>query len=519
MYTTKTKYFTVTPSEDSELVLQKVLLPGWQLNALSSTREQLDFYDTFEWNAYEKKVAIIKKKASLSLIDLHTGQETASALFNRNLLSFSPVDLPSGTLKDILSAYSDIRAFIRICSIDTFIRTYHIFDDNKKTIGVLTATSFRLADNKSGEPFASLFSLIPLRGYQEEIEKAVRHNSFRHTLDFKELFLLIMTASGHNVQGYSSKILLSLDADAPIYESTQRLLQWTLSILQKNEYGIINNIDTEFLHDYRVAIRRTRSILKQLKGVFDPKETAFYLNAFKEFGKQTNQLRDSDVYLLQQETYFHYLPPFLQPQLTLFFGDLAVSRKKLHKQFCRYLASDDYQSFLHKWNKFVHRDSFPDSEKAPNASLSTRTVAANTIKKAWKKVIRHGRQISSETTDAELHALRIDCKKLRYLLEFFSSIFPHKTIAPVIRQMKELQENLGDFIDFAVQLQFLHDHLASKSVHKEDLLYSASMGGLMTTLFHKQEEARQKFHKTFRSFDNDDTAQKFDNLLSDSSSS
>ena len=132
MYTTKTKYFTVTPSEDSELVLQKVLLPGWQLNALSSTREHLDFYDTFEWNAYEKKVAIIKKKASLSLIDLHTGQETASALFNRNLLSFSPVDLPSGTLKDILSAYSDIRAFIRICSIDTFIRTYHIFDDNKK---------------------------------------------------------------------------------------------------------------------------------------------------------------------------------------------------------------------------------------------------------------------------------------------------------------------------------------------------------------------------------------------------
>ena len=36
----------------------------------------------------------------------------------------------------------------------------------------------------------------------------------------------------------------------------------------------------------------------------------------------------------------------------------------------------------------------------------------------------------------------------------------------------------------------------------------------MTTLFHKQEEARQKFHKTFRSFDNDETAHLFRDLLS-----
>ena len=162
----------------------------------------------------------------------------------------------------------------------------------------------------------------------------------------------------------------------------------------------------------------------------------------------------------------------------------------------------------------MRRVSLPDSEKAPNATLSTRTVAVETIKKAWKKVIRHGRQISSETTDAELHALRIDCKKLRYLLEFFSSIFPYKTINTVIRQMKELQENLGDFVDLAVQLQFLHDRLDSVPVSKEGLSYSASMGGLMAILFQKQEDARQKFHKTFRSFDNDETNQLFHELLS-----
>jgi len=515
--TTKTLYFTLQSSGQLELIFEKGLLYGWRLKALSSTEEQLDFYDTFEWNAFEKEAVIVKTKKSLSFIDLNTGQERASVDFSRDPSILSPALLPSGKLKNLLSSYSDIRAFIRLCSINTLIRSYHILDDNEKIIGVLTSTSLCLADKKNPEPFASLFSLIPLKGYQEEIEKLVDQNSFGSALDFKDLFLLIMRASGQNVQGYSSKISLSLDADASIHESTRRLLQFTLSILQKNEHGIKNNIDTEFLHDYRVAIRRTRSVLKQLKGIFDPQESAFFLNAFKNLGKQTNELRDSDVYLLQQESYFNYLPPFLQSPLKPFFSDIAASRKKLHKQFCRYLASSDYQSFVNKWNRFVYRESLPDPQQAPNASLSTITVAMETIKKAWKKVIRHGRHVSSETTDAELHALRIDCKKLRYLLEFFSSIFPQKTITPVIRKLKELQENLGNFVDFAVQLRFLHDRLTAMPPIKEELLYSASMGGLMATLFHKQEEAREQFHKTFRQFDSDETAQHFHNLLSGTS--
>ena len=517
MHTTKTIYLTVTPQEESGLVIEKVLHSGWRLKALSSTKEQFDFYDTFEWNAFEKKVVIVKTNKSLSLVDLNTGQETDSMVFKRNPSFFFPADLPPGKLKERLSSYNDIRAFIKLCSIDSYIRSYHILNDNEKTIGVLTSTSLFLAGQKNEGSFPSLLSLIPLRGYQEEIEKAVRHNSLGSALDFKELFLLIMTASGQNVQGYSSKISLSLDADASIHESTQRLLQFTLSILQKNEHGIRNDIDTEFLHDYRVAIRRTRSILKQLKGVYDPKEIALYLTAFKELGNKTNQLRDCDVYLLKQETYCNYLPPLLQSSLKSFFSGIAASRKKSHKQFCRYLASSDYKFFLHKWNKFVHQESLPDTGQAPNTALCTSSVARDTIKKAWKKVIRHGRHISTETTDAELHALRIDCKKLRYLLEFFSSIFPPKTIIPVIRKMKELQENLGDFVDFAVQLQFLHDRLSSLPAGKEEQVSAASMGGLLATLFQKQEVARCKFHKTFRSFDNDETAQLFHDLLSGNS--
>jgi len=518
MHTTpKTVYFGLNQADSTELLPGNTLPAGWQLKAHASRKERREFYDTFEWHAFEKGVAIVKKRRTLFLVDLKSGQETVSLPFPATPSSFFADELPSGILKAALSSLTDIRAFIRLCPVDATITSYRILDDNEKSVAVLTSESLALGDQEKPKPFLHLLALTPLRGYDDEIERMItsltHDDNVAKVLDFRELFLLIMTTAGLSVQGYSSKITLNLDAEAPVHESARQLLQFTFSVMRANEEGIKQNLDSEFLHDYRVAIRRTRSILKQLKGVFEPEETAYYLNLFRELGKRTNELRDRDVSLLRQASYFRSLPPCLQPSLKLFFTDIAASRKKLHNQFCRFLASDVCQSFLAEWDAVVHQQSVPDFEHCPNASLSTASVAVESIKKAWKKVIRHGRQVSEETTDIEIHALRIDCKKLRYLLEFFYSIFPQKSVAPVVRQLKELQDNLGDFVDFSVQLHFLRERLTALPPGKEEILLAASMGGLMVTLFHKQEEARGQFHKTFEAFDHEKTAQLFHDLL------
>ncbi len=511
--TPKTVYFT----SSTGLLPGNALPAGWQLQAHTSRKERREFYDTFEWQAFEKGVAIVEKSKTLFLTELDTGQEKSDLPFQIHSSSFFSDALPSGTLKAELSSLTEIRAFIKLSSIDATITSYRILDDNEKSVAILTSESLALAEQEKPEPFVHLLSLSPLRGYEDELERIVTSltsdDEIAGTLDFRKLFLLIMKISGVNVQGYSSKISLNLDGDAPVYQSARQLLQFTFSIMQANEEGIKKDLDSEFLHDYRVAIRRTRSILKQLKSVFEPEKTVYYLNFFRELGKRTNELRDRDVSLLREASYFHSLPPCLRPSLKLFFTDIAASRKQLHKQFCSYLASDDCQSFLAEWDAFVHQQSIPDVEHCPNAPLSTASVAVESIKKAWKTVLRHGRQVSEETTDSEIHALRIDCKKLRYLLEFFSSIFPHKSVAPVVRQLKDLQENLGDFVDFSVQLHSLRERLKALPPGKEEILLAASMGALMATLFQKQEEARGTFHQTFKAFDHEKTAELFHDLL------
>ncbi|MEI6757248.1 MAG: CHAD domain-containing protein [Chlorobium sp.] len=504
-------------ANSSEPLPENPLPPGWRCEKLSMHKERRVFYDTFSWQVFEKGVVMVKKKNTLSLLDLDTGYEKTSLFFSKNPSYFFSDSLPPGKARQTLSSYSSIRAFVRLCSIDALTHSYRILDDNEKTVAILVSESLSLVSKKKHEPFAHLFSIRALKGYQKEmqcIEKSLaEHQETESSLDFRDLFLLIMNVAGCRVKEYSPKIHLHLEKNAIIQDSVRQLLQATLTIIRQNETGIRKDIDSEFLHDYRVAIRRTRSILKQLKGVFDKEETAYYLNAFRELGKRSNKLRDCDVYLLRQQTCFHYLPPLLRPSLKLFFSDIALSREALHKQFSRYLASDACHSFFEKWESFVNRKVISGGEQPPDATLSTLAVAVSSIKKAWKKVIRTGRRIGPEATDGELHTLRIECKKLRYLLEFFSSLFPIKTIAPVIRQLKELQENLGNFVDFAIQLNLLHQRLESIQEQSGEILPAASTGGLMATFYQKQEEARQKFHEKFRDFDNAETARLFENLI------
>ncbi|MEI8033764.1 MAG: CHAD domain-containing protein [Chlorobiaceae bacterium] len=458
----------------------------------------------------------MQKKGTLHIVDLRSGNDLSAISYRKKTATLFPSNFPESKTKALLSSCSDIRAFIRLCTFDVVVQTHKLLDDNDKTIGILSSEKWRQSGRDQNRSNLHLIALRPLRGYEREIEKFEKalsgNDGMESAMEFRELFLLLMGTCGLNVGGYSSKIKLELKRDAPIHESAQKLLRFTLSVMRQNENGIITDIDTEFLHDYRVAIRRSRSILKQLKGVFAPKETAYYLNQFLSLGKRTNALRDMDVYLLHRTEYSLWLPALLQPSLKPFFSDMEASRKKMHKQCCRHLDSAGHRSFLDKWERWITQTELPDAAEAPNASTPTATVAASAVRKSWKKVVRHGRQISRDATDSELHSLRIDCKKLRYLLEFFSSIFPGKTIGPAIGHLKELQDNLGSFVDYGVQLEFLEQRLSSMHPDGGDIAGVAATGGLIATLHGRKEKARRKFHETFRAFDCDETAALFHEL-------
>ncbi|MCJ7680591.1 MAG: CHAD domain-containing protein, partial [Candidatus Aminicenantes bacterium] len=73
--------------------------------------------------------------------------------------------------------------------------------------------------------------------------------------------------------------------------------------MSENENGILEDIDPEYLHKFRVSVRRTRSALTQIKKVFPPAQTKKWKKKFDKLGRASNRLRDLDVFLSKKEEY------------------------------------------------------------------------------------------------------------------------------------------------------------------------------------------------------------------------
>jgi CHAD domain-containing protein len=236
--------------------------------------------------------------------------------------------------------------------------------------------------------------------------------------------------------------------------ATKIILRQLLAIMRVNEDGIKGDCDTEFLHDYRTAIRRTRSALSQIKGVFPPQTTEYSLEIFSRLGELSNYLRDLDVFLLSESAYQAMLPDDLQDYLAPLFTRLRVQRQQAWQEVVSFLNSAAYARILSEWEAFLNEIA-PDDPLALNGSRPIIDVARHRIHKRYRQIIREGQQLLDDAPDELLHDLRIDCKKLRYLLEFFASLFPSEQIDVLIGQMKGLQNALGGFNDLSVQRAYL----------------------------------------------------------------
>ncbi len=512
-------YFRVSGDDPLDQTVGHNLPDGWKIAKISTRRERQIFYDTFEEEAFRNGFAVVRRKAKLLVIELDTGLTLAEVSFPGSPASFFAASLPEGKARKLLLKCSNLRAFISRCTIDHFISSWRLLNEDDKTVAKLEYESIHPVDKNSDAVFPRHYSITPLKGYHKELSQMLMAlpepiDAYR-IVSFKERFMTIMEAAAPFGQGYSSKLHLQLDPQAPIHENILRLLRFTTSVMEQNEEGIRKDIDSEFLHDYRVSVRRSRSIIRLLNGAFTPEKSAWALAELRELGKRTNELRDNDVYLLRRREYTELLPPPLQPALNPLFNDIASAKRLHHKQFSRYLKSREYLDFMTSWRAFIDSEVLPDEELAPLAAQSTATVAAKAIRKALKKVLAHGRRAGDETSDAELHKLRIDCKKLRYLLEFFSSLFPPKAAGRVLKQMKALQDNLGTFVDMSVQMNFLQSRLSELPGDKNGIEEAAAIGGLMATLYSERERVREHFHEIFSGFDTNETETLFDELLNE----
>jgi len=103
-------------------------------------------------------------------------------------------------------------------------------------------------------------------------------------------------------------IPIGLSPDMPASLAVRKILSGLFDVMEANEAGLLADDDTEFLHDFRIAVRRSRTALTRLKGILPEQASEHFRPEFAWLGDVTTPLRDLDVYLLNFDVYQSALP-------------------------------------------------------------------------------------------------------------------------------------------------------------------------------------------------------------------
>jgi CHAD domain-containing protein len=458
------------------------------------------FYDTFDWRLFSRSLLFRRSSDEYTLALLAGGEDLRCEVGLRQ-----PVfawDFPQGELRTALEPILQERALLTLANVPVEETTYRILDDEQKTVARLVCSRVQAESGAVEMSPAVYLSVRPLRGYMKDARRLARRLAVGEAVPSVDqaIYARALELAEQTPKSYTGQLDVHLDPAMPAGEATRAILRQLLETMRANEAGIRADIDTEFLHDYRVAIRRTRSALGQIRNVFPAETTERFKQDFRALGTLTNELRDLDVYLLAEPDYRAMLPEALRDDISPLFSLLRSRRADALDHVIQGLDSERYQRFVADWEAFITGPGGDDAS-AVNAGVPIIALARKRIYQRYRRIVRDGSYILEHTEDELLHALRIECKKLRYLLEFFASLFPSKEMSKMIRQLKRLQDNLGEFTDLEVQQRFLLS--VAEALDMDDAGTRRALvatGALVETMARRQQDVKANFAETFREF-------------------
>lgn len=253
-----------------------------------------------------------------------------------------------------------------------------------------------------------------------------------------------------------------------------------------NVEGTIDDVDPEFLHELRVAVRRTRSLLKVAGDVLPGELASRYAPRFKELGDLTTPTRDLDVYLLEFDALAASVTVGEPADLAPFAAHLRRHREAERKVLVRGLRAQRFVRAIDSWRAALTGVA---ETGAPGATVDE--LAAERVRRLVKRVRRQAAAITPGSPAEAVHDLRKRCKELRYALEVFQPLCDPVAHKALVKDLKGLQDVLGAFQDGEVQSDTLRAHagemLAEGRPPAPALL---AMGELLAGFVHRQHEAR-----------------------------
>ncbi len=408
-------------------------------------------------------------------------------------------DLPAGPVRDRLAGVLEERALLPAVRVRSSVQPLAVLDGEAKTVVRLTVERPEaVLRGRRRVRLSARLAVEPVLGYDDAFFRTLRTLRDRLGLEpaGQPLYDEAVLAAGGRPEGVSTKPRVDLPPGTRADAAAATVLARLLEIAEINLPGAQQDLDSEFLHDLRVSIRRARSVLRELKDVHDPARRAHVRAELKYAQALTGPVRDLDVQLLEWDELVAPLEPARAADLEPLRALLLRRRARELARLKRGLRGRRFTRALDEWRALA---AAPAGEQ-PEAAVPIDVLAGDRIRKVYRRMVRDGRRIGDDSPPEALHELRKRGKELRYLLELFGSPFPGKVVKPLVATLKDLQDVLGRFQDRAVQIETLREvreELADEPGGPAALI---ALGPALDALLADQRAARAEFAERFARF-------------------
>ena len=275
-------------------------------------------------------------------------------------------ELPAGPVRDRLGRVLGVRALLPLVRVRSRTRPIAVLNQDSKTVVRLELEQAELVGNGSGHaaPAPRLW-VNPVLGYDKAFERVRRELTGELGLAAAPMSLFdeAVMLAGVRAAGVSSRPGVALARGTAAHEAAGLVLARLADIAEENVPGTLADLDTEFLHDLRVAVRRARSVLGELHGVFPPAETAHLRDELRWVQNLTGPVRDLDVQLLEWDELTAALPPQRAADLAPLHELLSVRRADAFRSLRRGLRGRRFADCLSEWRALADGPSGSGAEE------------------------------------------------------------------------------------------------------------------------------------------------------------
>lgn len=478
------------------------------------------YYDSFDWRLYGKGLALVRSctdgGSAWRLYELASGDDVARANTTGDCEAPAPFfanELPDEALAAALAELVPIRALLPLAHVvgqETVIR---VVNNDIKTVARVAVEEGQSLPDKT--PLPVVARVRPVRGYNRARDEVSERLAATPGLVPRpeDGMVLATTVAGHVPGDYSAAFNIRLDGAGRADEAARLIHRTLFEAMVRNEPGVRADIDSEFLHDFRVAIRRTRSALSQIKDVLPEQGVEQFKTEFGWLGQMTGPTRDLDVYLLTFDDLRDQLPAHLRDRLEPLREHLARRQRQEQAILVRALDTPRYRRLKQTWPAFL--DAVPPPEDEPsNAAVPIAVLAAEQIWRAFRRTARDAAAITPDSPPEQVHELRKTAKKLRYLIEFYSSLYPAATLKELVGELKQLQDVLGEYQDLQVQIDSLEGYAAEMQTAGDvPAATLMAIGALTGQLYSRELEVREEMMPVLQRFARPKLRARFEAML------